>query len=312
MAIIFFSSDASGEQVRKNLQTELPDLPIWNWQETDTATRQSARYAIAWNPPDDFFDGLDNLQAIFSVAAGVDHLLDHPSLPPEVPLARLEDAGMADKIAEYVLYGVLHAQRSFDHYRSKQALQEWDNSDREVHAADTTVGILGLGTIGRVVAKRLVSNNYHVKGWSRSQKTVEGIDFHAGTEGLPGFLDNLDTLVCLLPLTPDTHGIINKQLLEQLANGTFLINAARGKHVDTAALLEALESGKLRGALLDVTDPEPLPGNHPLWSHPAVLITPHVAGPTQMQESVRQIAANIKRAEAGSELTGLVDRVRGY
>lgn len=312
MSIIFFSSDTSGEQVRQALQAELPDLPILNWQEADVAQKQAARYAIAWNPPENFFDGLNNLQAIFSVAAGVDHLLNHPSLPSGVALARLEDAGMADKIAEYVLYGVLHAQRSFDHYRAQQAAQAWDSSDRDVHADDTTVGILGLGTIGRVVANRLLANRYRVKGWSRSEKTVDTIDMFAGINQLPEFLQNLDTLVCLLPLTTDTREIISEPVLRQLSDGTFLINAARGKHVNNNDLIKALDSGKLRGALLDVTEPEPLPRGHALWSHPAVLITPHVAGPTQMHEAVRQITANIKRAESGEELTGLVDRGRGY
>ena len=157
-----------------------------------------------------------------------------------------------------------------------------------------------------------MSNGYHVKGWSRSTKTVDAIDFYEGKDGLPDFLQHLDVLVCLLPLTANTHEIINAQFLQRLADGTFLINAARGKHVNTNDLITALDSGKLRGALLDVTEPEPLPKKHPLWSHPAVTITPHVAGPTQMQESVRQIVANLKRAEAGETLTGLVDRERGY
>lgn len=312
MAIIFYSSDASGEQVRQALQSALPDLPIYNWQQADLATKQQARYAIAWNAPDDFFSGLDNLQAVFSVAAGVDHLLNHPSLPATIPLARLEDAGMGGKIAEYVLYGVLHAQRSFDVYRDMQAAQQWDDSDRDVHAAETRVGILGLGTIGSVVASRLLMNGYQVSGWSRSARTLENVDVHAGMDNLPAFLKNLDVMVCLLPLTASTTGIIDAKFINQLPDGAFVINAARGKHVDNSALLAALDSGKLRGALLDVTEPEPLPAGDPLWSHPKVIITPHVAGPTQLQESVRQIAANIIRAEKAEALTGLVDRESGY
>lgn len=312
MAIIFYSSDASGEQVRQALQSALPGLPIFNWHEADQAARQHARYAIAWNAPDDFFNGLDNLQAVFSVAAGVDHLLNHQSLPARIPLARLEDAGMGEKIAEYVLYGVLHAQRSFDYYRETQAAQQWDDSDRDAHAGETRVGILGLGTIGCVVAQRLQVNGYTVSGWSRTAKTVKDVDVHAGMETLPGFLQALDVMVCLLPLTAETTRIVDSGFINNLPDGAFVINAARGKHVDSSALLAALDSGKLRGALLDVTEPEPLPAGHPLWTHPKVIITPHVAGPTQMQESVRQIAANILRAENGEALTGLVDRDRGY
>lgn len=312
MLILFYNSDESAPVVRQQLQAALPDIPIVTQEEIEPAQREQVRYAVAWNPPGDFFDGLTNLEAIFSMAAGVDHLINHPGLPAHVPLARLQDAGMGEKIAEYVLYGVLHSQRSFDVYREKQANGEWDRTDRDIHAADTRVGILGLGAIGSVVANRLLLNGYSVAGWSRTAKAVKGLEMFAGKDALPEFLGSLDVLVCLLPLTPETEGTIDSDFLALLPAGAFLINAARGKHVEAGALMASLESGHLRGALLDVTDPEPLPATDPLWSHPKILITPHVAGPTQLVETVEQTAANIQKAIAGEKLSGLVERDRGY
>jgi len=312
MAIVFFSNDSSSESARAALQKRLPELKVYGFDDLDASSRAEIRYAVAWNPPTDFFQGLDNLQAILSMGAGVDHLLDHPELPRHLPLARLEDAGMGEKIAEYVLYGVLHAQRSFDVYREKQHSRIWDSADRDQHAENTTIGILGLGAIGQVVAKRLLLNHYKVSSWSRSVKSMEGVTSFAGQSQLGDFLAKLDVLVCLLPLTPETEGMLDRQFLQQLPRGAFLINAARGRHVDSAGLLEVLESGHLRGALLDVTDPEPLPEDNLLWNTPQVLITPHIAGPTQLSDSIDQIAANIRRMEDGQQPTGLVEYERGY
>ncbi len=310
MNIIFYSNDSSAKDVVTGLRDALPEFTVIDFQETENGENvfdpQLAQYAVVWNPPTNFFDGMTSLRGIFSLAAGVDHLLRHPALPKDVPLARLENAGMGEKIAEYVLYGVLHYQRSMDFYRAQQIAGQWATDKLDRHASNIHVGILGIGAIGRVVADRLVDNNYSVSGWSRQAKEIPNVKMFSGRNSLNAFVEAVDVLVCLLPLTDSTEGIIDSELLSRLGSNGYLINAARGKHVDTDALLQALQTGTTRGALLDVTEPEPLPSDHPLWQAPNVLITPHVAGPTQTGESIRQTAANIRRASRGEALSGLV------
>ena len=311
MSIIFYSSDNNSASVLQALQDKIPQHEITDFKHSDSDQRRNAIYAVCWNPPADFFEDMTSLQAIFSIAAGVDHLLNHTGLPQGVPLARLQDAGMSEKMAEYVLYGVLHYQRSMEIYRSRQSSGVWDTEDRDRHAPDINVGKLGIGAIGSVVAQRLIANGYSVSAWSRSQKQITGIKTFAGQQQLYKFAAAADVLVCLLPLTAETTQIINSEFLQQMKAGAFLINAGRGKHVDTDALLEALNSGSLCGALLDVTDPEPLPPEHPLWHDTGVVITPHVAAPTQQTASIQQISENIQRADQGETLSGLV-KSEGY
>jgi len=297
--------------VLKALQSAISQHAIYEFEHSTSDQRRSANYAICWTPPADFFNERSALQAIFSIAAGVDHLLNHAGLPEGVPLARLQDAGMSEKMAEYVLYGVLHHHRSMEIYRSKQNDGHWDKEDRDRHAADIQVGMLGIGAIGSVVANRLLANGYSVSAWSRSEKKINGINTCSGLQELFKFAASADVVVCLLPLTEETAHLINAEFLQQMKPGAFLINAGRGKHVDTSALVDALNSGRLSGALLDVTDPEPLPQDHALWRAPGVVITPHVAAPTQKNASIEQICANINRADRGETLTGLV-KTEGY
>lgn len=265
-----------------------------------------------WGAPEDFFEGLVNLRAIFSLAAGVEHLLNHPGLPANVPIAKLEDAGMGEKMAEYVLYGVLQAQRHMAYYHECQQQEIWAQDAAPVDAKDCHVGILGLGTLGTIAAQRLTLNGYPVHGWSRSEKQVEGVICHHGPDGLQSMLVNLKVLVCLLPLTDATRGILNASLFDQAPKGLFLVNLARGGHLRDNDLLDALSSGQVTGALLDVTEPEPLPDGHAFWKHPRITLTPHIAGPTMEAESVIQIATNIRRFVAGEEISGLVDQNAGY
>lgn len=311
MSVLFFSNDSSADLVLSGLQHALPEIPVIDFQASNREQRTAAHYAVVWNPPDNFFDDTQSLKSIFSVAAGVDHLLNHPALPANVPLARLENAGMSDKMAEYVLYGVLHYQRAMGDYLQAQSNGYWDTTRRDRHAHDVHVGILGMGAMGSVVAQRLHENGYRVSGWSRREKNISGIRSLYGRETLDGFVESVDALVCLLPLTQDTTGIVDASMLARLGPDGYFINAARGRHVDTEALVNALRQGTIKGALLDVTEPEPLPSDHALWTLPNVLITPHVAAPTQTQASIEQIAANIIRAEKGETLTGLV-KPEGY
>ncbi len=269
--------------------------------------------AICWQPPADFFDGLTNLNCVYALAAGVDQLLKHPGLPTTIDIIRLRDAGMSQQMAEYVLYGVLRAQRQFHEFDVAQHNSSWIHGGCVQRASDTHVGILGAGVLATAVATRLRANDYPVTCWSRtSHELPSGIAHIHGADQLPNFLAQCQVLVCLLALTDDTFGILNTACFDQLPSGAFVINCARGQHMNDADLLNALDSGQLSGAMLDVFHHEPLDGSHPFWNHPRVLVTPHEAARSLPEKSVAQVIASIKQVAKGETPAGLVDRSRGY
>ncbi|PID60582.1 MAG: glyoxylate/hydroxypyruvate reductase A [Gammaproteobacteria bacterium] len=277
------------------------------------AKPQAVEHAIVWQPPADFFDGFDRLRYVHALAAGVDQLMTHPGLPPDATVLRLEDAGMGVLMAEYVLYGVLHAHRGLPALQAAAERREWLHQLGVPAAAAVRVGILGAGALGTIVAERLAANGYSVCCWSRSEKTLPApIEHVAGETHLRDFLNTSDVLVCLLPLTEATRGILDARLFNALPDGAFVINVARGGHLVEADLLDAITRDKLAGALLDVFDEEPLPDDHPFWSEPRILVTPHIAAPSPVPDSVARITANIARIRAGETPIGMVDRSRGY
>lgn len=300
--------------LRKALQTGGQAHSIFD--ATDTSIpfqRDCIDAAICWQPPADFFDGLTNLTHVYALAAGVDQLLKHQGLPATTDIIRLQDAGMAEQMAEYVLYGVLRAQRQFHEFDVAQNNASWINAGSVQRASDTHVGILGAGVLATAVATRLRVNNYPVTCWSRTPHTLPaGIAHVNGIGQLPTFLSQCQVLVCLLALTGDTSGILNTTRFEQLPSGAFIINCARGQHVNDADLLNALDDGQLSGAMLDVFHHEPLDRSHPFWNHPRVLVTPHEAARSLPEESVAQVLTSIKQVEKGETPAGLVDRLRGY
>jgi len=303
-------SQTVDDEILNELKANLPEHTISVWP--DCSDKASITTAIVWKPPHDFFDALINLKQILSMAAGVDHLLNHPALPDNAAIVRLTDAGMAEPMAQYILYGVLHAQRHMFTLAQAQRDKQWRHDVAPQPAKEFQVGILGAGELGLVAAKRLLDNGYKVSCWSRSSKNLENIEHFSGEHELNDMLPQLNVLVCLLPLTPDTSGIIDAVLLKQLPAGSFLINSGRGDHADESAVLEALNSGQLSGALLDVFCEEPLPESNPLWSHPNVIVTPHVAAPTQVTGSVEQLVESVHQLERGEKPRGLVDRRSGY
>jgi len=310
MSILYSCQNDAQHLIENQLRHALAEETFYVY--SDSFSPSDIEFAVIFEPPDGFFDGLNNLQAIFSIAAGVDHVLNHPGLSGGVPIVRLLDAGMGEKMAEYVLYGVLHAQRNFTAYRDAQQQRIWAHDAGTVHAAQFHVGILGLGTLGCCVAERLTANGYKVSGWTRQPKSVENVQTYAGVSELDRFMRNLNVLVCLLPLTAETKHVLNKTLFSKAPRGLFLINLARGAHVVDQDLMDALQNGQISGALLDVTDPEPPPTEHPFWNERRIILTPHIAGPTQEMETVEQIANNIKRYRNGEPLQGLVDHSKGY
>jgi len=245
------------------------------------------------------------------LGAGVDSVLDDPASPIGVPVLRLVDAGLPGPMAEYALYAVLHFQRRMGDYIAQQRDAIWRPRE-EVLARKWPVGVMGLGEIGATVARRIRAQGFPVSGWSRSGKIIEGVEVFSATAGLDPFLARSQVLVNVLPLTPHTRGILNARTLSKMPPGSYVVNIGRGAHVIDADLIAALDSGQLAGAMLDVFEQEPLPANHPFWSHPKIIVTPHVASPTIASESEAQVIENIGRLERGEPPIGLVDIARGY
>lgn len=251
------------------------------------------------------------VKAILSLWAGVETILQRPDLP-NVPIARMVEPGLAEGMRDYIVGHVLRAHLGVDQVRAAQAQKCWDPSLEPPLARNRRVGILGLGALGAVAAKALTALDFTVSGWSRRPKTVANVRSFAGLDQLPSFLEQCEILVCLLPLTAATRGLIGADAFEAMPRGAHLINAARGPIVQEAALLSALESGRLQSATLDVFDTEPLPPDHPYWTCDKLLITPHIASVTRPETAARKIVAQIRDHEAGAPLVDLADVAAGY
>jgi len=271
----------------------------------------AVRWAVVWNHPPGDLRRYPNLELVASMGAGVDHIFRDRDLPPGVPIMRLIDRLLTTAMSEYVLLAVLRHHRQDAAYRAQQVRRLW----RELPAPDTEatrIGILGLGVLGADAAQKLAALKFQVAGWTRRPKTVPGVENFAGAAALPAFLARTDILVCLLPLTGETRGIVNAGTLAALPRGAYVINAARGGHVVDADLLAALDDGQLSGATLDVFNQEPLPAESRYWSHPKVVMTPHAASITIPRSVAPQIAENIARLADGRPLINLVDAAAGY
>ncbi|PZN97036.1 MAG: glyoxylate/hydroxypyruvate reductase A [Hyphomicrobiales bacterium] len=302
------------EDWRARFQALLPDMPIVTLGEP--FDRRAVHYVASWKHPEGSLAGLPNLAAVFSLGAGVDHLFADTRLP-EVPIARVVDPDLTTRMSEYVVLHCLRYLRQQPRYDRQQIDKSWEDDRDQPAARSVRVGIMGLGELGQDAARKLQVMGFDVAGWSRSAKTVEGLATFAGTEGMTAFLARTDILVSLLPLTPETRGTINATLLAGLAQdgrlgGPFLINAGRGGLQVEADILAALDAGTLKGATLDVFEIEPLPADSPLWTHPAVTVTPHNAAMSEPEAIATLISAQIRRLEAGEPLEHVVDPTRGY
>ncbi|PDO82515.1 glyoxylate/hydroxypyruvate reductase GhrA [Kosakonia sacchari] len=312
MEIIFYHPSFNNNDWIRALRQALPQANIRAWTPGDNA---HADYALVWHPPVAMLKGRQ-LKGVFALGAGVDSILSqlqaHPGMLPEsIPLFRLEDTGMGLQMQEYAVSQVLHWFRRFDDYQALKLQAKWQPLD-EYEREDFTIGILGAGVLGTKVAESLLQWGFPLRSWSRSRKNMPGVTSFAGGVELPDFLHGTRVLINLLPNTPETAGIINTALLNQLADNSYVINLARGVHVVERDLLAALESGKLKGAMLDVFSQEPLPSDNPLWAHPRVAMTPHMAATTRRSEAVVFIAQAIQAIERGEAVSGRVDRARGY
>lgn len=302
------SSSDSARDWAQALHRFLPDLEVRAWPEAGDPA--DIDLALVWKPPPGVLKNFPNLKLIASLGMGVDHIFQDPELP-DVPVTRLVDESIKTQMAEYVALECLRIHRRADAYDAFQREGRW----QPLPARDIgrcPVGIMGLGEIGSAVARALSGLGFPVLAWSRGPKTLAGVESFAGAAGLEPFLGACRVLVCVLPLTPATENLIDAGLLAKLPQGAWFINIARGAHVVDEDLLAALTAGHLSGATLDVFRREPLPVDHPFWTHPKVRITPHVAGLTVAESAAPQVAENIRRALAGEALLNRVERERGY
>ena len=309
MAILYADDPADAAAWAAAIRALEPGAELRFWPESGPAA--DIDFAIVGGKAPGDLRGFANLRAIQSTWAGVNHLLADTNLPFDRPLARMVDQGLTVSMTEYVVLHVLDSARDGPRLRAAQRAAQWLDLD-PVPPGSVTVAILGLGTLGADAATRLAALGFAVRGWSRSRKEVAGIESFAGRDSLRECLSGAQILVCLLPLTDDTRGILNAVTFAPLAHGAVLIHAARGAHLVEADLLAALQSGRLARAVLDVFAVEPLPADHPFWGHPQVTVTPHVAAITRPGTGAADIVENYRRAMAGERLINQVDRAKGY
>lgn len=309
MAVLFLSEADPVDDWRDALLAEMPDLDFRAWPD-EVGDPADIDVAMVWQPPPGELARYPNLEAILSLGAGIDSMIADPTLP-DLPLARMVDPSMTNTMADYVLLAVLRHHRQFDLFEREQRAGRWTFALPK-RAEDRTVGILGLGELGTAAALKLREQGFEVRGWSRSEKSIDGVRSFYGQDQLSTFIAETEILVCLLPLTADTAGMLNAKLFAALPKNAYVINAARGRHLVESDLLDALDRGHLAGATLDVFETEPLPAASPLWLHDRVLITPHVASYCVPETAAKGIIDNIERARAGKPLHHQVDRQRGY
>ncbi|TDR52049.1 glyoxylate/hydroxypyruvate reductase A [Halomonas ventosae] len=307
-SFVYKADPERGREWQRLFAEKAPHLDFRLWP--DVGDPGAVRYLAMWEPPDNLTERFPNLELAFSIGAGVDQF-DLNAIPDHVPLMRMQEPGIATTMQEYVAMAVLSLHRNLIDYIDQQRKAAWQ-ALRVRPASQCRVGILGLGQLGSAVANRLTTLGFACRGWSRTRRHFEGVACFAGNDELTEFLAGSEILICLLPLTDHTRGILDAELFARLPRGASLVNVGRGPHLVAADLLAALDSGQVSAAVLDVFDPEPPPADHPLWHHPRVLMTPHVASMTQPAGAVETVLDNIARHGEGRELIGVVDRQRGY
>lgn len=308
MQIVYKSEPERGRLWQRWLAQHAPDIQLHIWPETGEAEQVEA--LIAWQPPVDMAACFPNLKLLFSVGAGADQF-DPCTLPPDLPVIRMIEPGLTQGMVEYVTFSVLGLHRDIPRYFQQQRQQQWQAHSARP-AAQRRVGVMGLGELGQAALRQLVALGFDCAGWSRTPRQCAGVQCWHGDDQLADFLAHSDILVCLLPLTATTQGLLNSALFNQLPYGAALVQAGRGPQLNHHDLLLALDCGQLRAAVIDVTDPEPLPADHPFWHHPAIWLTPHIASQTQNDSAIAALLDNLRRYQRGEPLHGVIDRSRGY
>jgi glyoxylate/hydroxypyruvate reductase A len=309
MVLLFKGLPDNVEDWRRELTKRIPDLEMRVWPEIGDPADIDVTFM--WQAPPGELLKFPNLKAILNLGVGVDPLLADSTLPRHLPIARMVDPSLTRQMTTFLIYSVIHYHRGLDKYAAYQRERRWVYERAKVNST-CRVGIMGLGVLGADAATSLRDLGFAVAGWSRTPKSLDGIECFHGAAGLDAFLARTDILCCILPLTPDTRGMIDAKFLAKLPRGAKFVNIARGALVVDADLLAALDSGQIGGAVLDVFTKEPLPQDSPFWSHPKVVVTPHIAGNTNPVTASDQVAENIRRARAGRPLLNQVNLDVGY
>lgn len=307
--LAFYSDFDDFETWKKALQSQLPSLHVMH--ASQIARPEEIHYAMVWKPPQGIFGPMTNLRLIINLGAGVDSLVGRDDLPRNIPITRIADPQMSTMMAGYVLFAVLRHARDIPFFEQAQRSSKWAYRHPR-SPEDITVAVLGLGQLGAKAAYEVQRQGFRTLGWSRSLAQIDGVACFAGVETLDAVIGQADIVVLMLPLTPQTNQLFDRERLEKLRPGAAFVNVARGRLVDQAALTDLLESGHISAATLDVFEQEPLPVEDALWSMPNVLITPHLASVAIPSTSAKQIAANILRVAAGELPDNLIDPARGY
>jgi len=312
MAILLLDALDHREDWAAALRERLPGHAVRVWP--DVGNADDIEHAVVCFPEPGELAKLPNLKAMHSLWAGIDHVTRDADMPWDVPLIRMVDHSLTQGMLDYVTGHVYRHHLMMPKFEALQADAEWRQEVPPL-VEERTVGIMGIGVLGSVIAQQLSGLGFQVRGWARSQKTIEGVECFAGEDGLTDFLSGTEILVLLLPNTPETADIMNDKTLGALPAGATLINAGRGTLIDEDALIRSLDSGHLTAATLDVFKTEPLPKDHPFWSHPKISVTPHVAAETRISTASESIAKNIRHLDGGGsfkEIGGVVDAKAGY
>lgn len=309
MPAILFSSDIDDPALwHRMTEAEFPDLEFRAWPELGDPAE--VRYALVFRIKDGVLKTLPNLRAVVALGAGVDQILKDPEFPRQVPLIRLLGAGLAEQMSEYGIYAVLHFHRRMGEYLDQQARGEWRMLEA-VPPSRRTVGVMGLGQLGGDLARKLALLGFTVVGWSRRRHEIEGVTCF-DEAGRDEFLMRAEILINLLPLTADTRGVLGRELFYRLPRGAQVVNMGRGPHLVESDLVAAVDDGQIAGAMIDVFAEEPLPERHPFWTHPRIIVTPHIAAQPVADVALHQVAENLRVLERGEIPAGRVGPDRGY
>lgn len=308
MAILYHSAEERGRKWQGLFAREMPDMPFLI--SPDIGDPAQIDYLVAWTPSPELIASLPNLKVLFSVGAGVDQL-DLSAVPASVDVVRMIDPGIIEGMTEYVTFATLTLHRHMLDYVAAQASGQW-RAHGAVPARNRRVGVMGLGSLGQAALRQLANFGFPLLGWSRSRAELPGVKCFAGLDELPQFLGQCDILICLLPLTDETRGILCAKTFAAMPQGAGVINAGRGGHLVEDDLIATLDDGHLYGAVIDVLQTEPAAPDHPFWAHPRILLTPHTAAQTMAETAGPVLLENVRRHRAGLPMNGLVERDRGY
>jgi len=310
MRILLYRADGNTAPWIKDFADFLPEAEVVVWREG--ADLPACDYAVLWTPPQAMLADLARVKAIFLTGAGADAIMKYShAIPPHIPIVRLNDAGMGIQMAEYVTHAVLRYFRRLDEYEAQARSGAWLQLEAR-DKADFSVGVMGVGALGSHVIEALKPFGFPLRAWSRSPKSLAGVEAFHGDAGLDGFLGSSRVVVCMLPLTEETTHILSRANMMKMPQGAYIINVGRGAHISEPDLLSLIKSGQIAGATLDVFRNEPLPAQHPFWQEPRITITPHISALTLRRESVEQMVGKMRQHARGEEVADVINRTKGY